>query len=65
MTSNEFFFYFLILVIQSLSQAGGSAGGGIIIPIALILYHFDTNTAIALSNCSLGAGGLIKNFYSL
>jgi len=65
MSMNEFLFYFLILVIQILSQAGGSAGGGIIIPIALILFHFDTNTAIALSNCSIGAGALVKNFYSL
>jgi len=50
---------------MTFSNAAGSGGGGIVVPIALILYKFDTKTAIGLSNCCLGFGGVVKYLLSL
>ena len=48
------------MAILSLTNIAGSAGAGIVIPVTIGFYHFDTKRAVALSNITLAASGLIK-----
>ncbi len=57
---SEFIFIFFITAVMTLTNIAGSAGGGIIIPIAIGLYKFDTKSAIALSNMTLGTSGIAR-----
>ncbi len=60
MSLNEFILCFFLIAVLSLTNMAGSGGAGILIPISIGLYHFDTKSAIALSNVSLASGGIIK-----
>ena len=43
----------VVLGILAFANAGGLGGGGIVIPAMMSLYHFDTRTAVAISNFSI------------
>ena len=57
---SEFILIFFITAVMTLTNIAGSAGGGILIPIAIGLYKFDTKSAIALSNMTLGTSGIAR-----
>ena len=60
MSQNEFILCFFLLAVLTLTNTAGNGGAGILIPISIGLYHFDTKSAIALSNVSLVASGVMK-----
>ena len=43
----------VVLGLLAFANAGGLGGGGIVIPAMMGLYHFETRTAVAISNFSI------------
>ena len=51
---------FFICLALVLSSAGGIGGGGILVPLFILMLHWDPKYAIPLSNVTIFAGGIMN-----